>query len=296
MTTWIRTGRPHWSPPPPPPPSPPPRIQRHRRRPGPPALAARGPAVAQVARREDRLDALAAELRVAGGRALPVAADMTDAAQAHTAVERTVDTWGRLDIMVHNVGVARDRTDAGRAARALGADGPGEPAGHAALRARPLCRTCSRRPRRPPGVADLVGRAALPHLLAAPSTTSGAWRTWWASARYRVASSARAGRLQRDQARGEPLQRGTAAGGGRAPGPRRGAGARGGGDRAVFQESQRGLGGPAQLRPAESGGRRRCRRVRRAPPRPRGGQLVADPAQQVGALSPAAHTDSRGWN
>ncbi|MFF2847793.1 SDR family NAD(P)-dependent oxidoreductase [Streptomyces sp. NPDC058001] len=61
-------------------------------------LVARGSAVALVARREDRLDAPAAELRDAGGRALALATDVTDAAQARTAVERTVDTWGRLDI------------------------------------------------------------------------------------------------------------------------------------------------------------------------------------------------------
>ncbi|MFJ6567619.1 SDR family NAD(P)-dependent oxidoreductase [Streptomyces sp. NPDC091292] len=69
-------------------------------------LAARGSAVALVARRGDRLDALAEELRAAGGRALPLAADVTDAGQARTAVERAVDTWGRLDILVNNAGVA----------------------------------------------------------------------------------------------------------------------------------------------------------------------------------------------
>jgi NADP-dependent 3-hydroxy acid dehydrogenase YdfG len=70
-------------------------------------LAARGSAVALVARREDRLTALASKLTVAGGRALAVKADVTDAEQARAAVERAVATWGRLDILVNNAGVAR---------------------------------------------------------------------------------------------------------------------------------------------------------------------------------------------
>jgi NADP-dependent 3-hydroxy acid dehydrogenase YdfG len=68
-------------------------------------LAARGSAVALVARREDRLTALAAQLTAAGGRALPVPADVADADQARAAVERAVETWGRLDILVNNAGM-----------------------------------------------------------------------------------------------------------------------------------------------------------------------------------------------
>ncbi|WP_210589166.1 SDR family oxidoreductase [Streptomyces sp. GESEQ-35] len=70
-------------------------------------LASRGSTVALVARREDRLDALAVKLREAGGSALPVAADVTDAEQARDAVERTVDSLGRLDILVNNAGATR---------------------------------------------------------------------------------------------------------------------------------------------------------------------------------------------
>jgi NADP-dependent 3-hydroxy acid dehydrogenase YdfG len=70
-------------------------------------LAARGSAVALVARREDRLDALASELTAAGGQALPVKADVTEAEQARAAVEQAVARWGRLDILVNNAGVAR---------------------------------------------------------------------------------------------------------------------------------------------------------------------------------------------
>ena len=69
------------------------------------ALAAEGAAVALVARRKERLEALAAELGKAGGRALVVEADVTDEAQARGAVERTVRELGRLDIVINNAGV-----------------------------------------------------------------------------------------------------------------------------------------------------------------------------------------------
>ena len=66
------------------------------------ALAAEGAAVALVARRKDRLDALAADL---GGDALAIEADITDQPQAMGAVQRTVDELGRLDITINNAGV-----------------------------------------------------------------------------------------------------------------------------------------------------------------------------------------------
>ncbi|MCU1514896.1 MAG: Short-chain alcohol dehydrogenase [Microbacteriaceae bacterium] len=69
------------------------------------ALAARGAAVAVVARRRDRLDALAAGIREAGGRALVLEADITDESQATDAVAQTVSELGRLDTLVNNAGV-----------------------------------------------------------------------------------------------------------------------------------------------------------------------------------------------
>ncbi|HZM42483.1 MAG TPA: SDR family NAD(P)-dependent oxidoreductase, partial [Acidimicrobiales bacterium] len=50
------------------------------------ALAGEGAAVALVARRVERLDELAAEIDKAGGRAVVVAADVTEEAQARDAV------------------------------------------------------------------------------------------------------------------------------------------------------------------------------------------------------------------
>ncbi|MGV1048379.1 MAG: SDR family NAD(P)-dependent oxidoreductase [Solirubrobacterales bacterium] len=68
-------------------------------------LSAEGAAVAVVARRGDRLAALAAEIEAAGGRALRVEADVSDRAEAEAAVRRTADELGRLDVVVNNAGV-----------------------------------------------------------------------------------------------------------------------------------------------------------------------------------------------
>src|SRR5437879_12842631 len=68
-------------------------------------LADLGACVALVARRRDRLEALAADIDRAGGDALVVEADITDRARAEAAVQQTVERFGRLDILVNNAGV-----------------------------------------------------------------------------------------------------------------------------------------------------------------------------------------------
>jgi NADP-dependent 3-hydroxy acid dehydrogenase YdfG len=68
-------------------------------------LAADGAAVALAARRKDRLDALAADIGNAGGRALVIECDVTKEKEATSAVERTVTELGRLDTLVNNAGV-----------------------------------------------------------------------------------------------------------------------------------------------------------------------------------------------
>jgi NADP-dependent 3-hydroxy acid dehydrogenase YdfG len=69
------------------------------------ALARQGAAVAIAARREDRLDALAGQIREKGGTALVLPLDITSQEQAAAAVERTVTELGRLDTLVNNAGV-----------------------------------------------------------------------------------------------------------------------------------------------------------------------------------------------
>jgi NADP-dependent 3-hydroxy acid dehydrogenase YdfG len=69
------------------------------------ALAAEGSSVALVARRKDRLDAVASDIVDVGGRALVLGTDVTDRDAAVAAVQTTVDEWGRLDTVVNNAGV-----------------------------------------------------------------------------------------------------------------------------------------------------------------------------------------------
>ncbi|MET0886982.1 MAG: SDR family NAD(P)-dependent oxidoreductase [Mycetocola sp.] len=68
-------------------------------------LADLGATVALVARREDRLTSLVAEIEAAGGSALAVTADITDRVQAERAVQTVIDRFGRLDILINNAGL-----------------------------------------------------------------------------------------------------------------------------------------------------------------------------------------------
>ncbi|WP_431929265.1 SDR family NAD(P)-dependent oxidoreductase [Nonomuraea jabiensis] len=69
------------------------------------ALAAQGAAVALVARRAERLEELAGQIRDQGGTALTLVADVSDERQAKEVVERTATELGRLDTLVNNAGV-----------------------------------------------------------------------------------------------------------------------------------------------------------------------------------------------
>lgn len=68
-------------------------------------LAHEGATVALLARRQDRLEALAAEIAAAGGAALAIPVDITSRVQAEAAVQAVVDRLGRLDIVVNNAGL-----------------------------------------------------------------------------------------------------------------------------------------------------------------------------------------------
>lgn len=68
-------------------------------------LAACGAKVAVGARRKDRLDALVADIRAAGGTALALSLDMRDEEQINRAVEETEAAFGTIDILVNNAGM-----------------------------------------------------------------------------------------------------------------------------------------------------------------------------------------------
>src|SRR3984893_12369179 len=69
------------------------------------ALATNGAAVALVARRVERLEALVGRINDGGGKALSIPADVSKQNEATRAVEQTVSELGRLDTLMNNAGV-----------------------------------------------------------------------------------------------------------------------------------------------------------------------------------------------
>jgi len=69
------------------------------------ALASEGASVVVTARRADRLDALTKRVEERGGRAVAFVGDARQEKTAVGAVRVAQDTFGRLDILVNNVGV-----------------------------------------------------------------------------------------------------------------------------------------------------------------------------------------------
>ena len=50
------------------------------------------------------------EIRAAGGEAIANAASVTDFAAVQAMVQQAMDTWGRVDVLVNNAGILRDKT------------------------------------------------------------------------------------------------------------------------------------------------------------------------------------------
>ena len=68
-------------------------------------LAARGAIVVLGARRMERIEALADELKGNGAKALAKTTDVTDRAQVKALVDAAVETFGRVDVMLNNAGL-----------------------------------------------------------------------------------------------------------------------------------------------------------------------------------------------
>jgi NAD(P)-dependent dehydrogenase (short-subunit alcohol dehydrogenase family) len=69
-------------------------------------LAAEGAAVAIVARGPERLEAAAEEIRASGGRVEAIPGDVSRAEECRRVVERTVEAFGRVDVLVNNAGTS----------------------------------------------------------------------------------------------------------------------------------------------------------------------------------------------
>lgn len=69
-------------------------------------LARQGAKVSLAARRPERLEQVAAECRGLGAEVLVIPTDVRDEAQCQALVEKTVTTFGRLDMLINNAGMA----------------------------------------------------------------------------------------------------------------------------------------------------------------------------------------------
>jgi NAD(P)-dependent dehydrogenase (short-subunit alcohol dehydrogenase family) len=73
------------------------------------ALAARGAKVV-VNDLGERAQVVADEISAAGGEALACVASVSDAAAVQTMVAQTMQRWGRVDVLVNNAGILRDKS------------------------------------------------------------------------------------------------------------------------------------------------------------------------------------------
>jgi 3-oxoacyl-[acyl-carrier protein] reductase len=72
------------------------------------ALAAEGADIAVADYVLEAAEAVAAEVRSLGRRAIAVQANVADPADAETIVQKTLDELGKIDILVNNAGITRD--------------------------------------------------------------------------------------------------------------------------------------------------------------------------------------------
>jgi NAD(P)-dependent dehydrogenase (short-subunit alcohol dehydrogenase family) len=68
-------------------------------------LAKQGVRIGALGRKEEELDRTVGEIEAAGGEAMVLVADISEAEAMRRAVEALVERWGRLDIVVANAGI-----------------------------------------------------------------------------------------------------------------------------------------------------------------------------------------------
>ena len=72
------------------------------------SLAQEGATVVAVARNEDKLNEVVKEAEGFSGKVVPKIVDIGESKQLSSAIEETVEKFGRLDILVNNAGITRD--------------------------------------------------------------------------------------------------------------------------------------------------------------------------------------------
>src|SRR5258708_39039120 len=68
-------------------------------------LAERGATVVLGARRSNRIDAVVKEISATGGKAIGFATDVTKRAEVEALIQRTVDGFGRGEVLINNGGI-----------------------------------------------------------------------------------------------------------------------------------------------------------------------------------------------
>ena len=72
-------------------------------------LAREGASVAAAARNQQKLEELAAEITVKGGKAAPFVFDVADEEQVKSGIKSALAHFGKIDILVNNAGITRDQ-------------------------------------------------------------------------------------------------------------------------------------------------------------------------------------------
>jgi NADP-dependent 3-hydroxy acid dehydrogenase YdfG len=68
-------------------------------------LAQQGAKVVLGARRSKKIDAVVQEISASGGKAIGFATDVTTRAEVEALIQKAVDNFGRLDVLLNNAGI-----------------------------------------------------------------------------------------------------------------------------------------------------------------------------------------------